>query len=430
GELLADISLLELPAERLDVAALLAKAPLSEAERAELTGLLTVQEDALPEVAFGDLSDYLYSISYETFLKKHGGIRSERLLTFLRNMPAGYFGVGTDAVPALEAMLFGLPGLNKTGVPGADWLAEQAVDWLVEPYIYHYPDGNATIARALVRSLIPSICPPGDARQLVLERFRYDQLDRSEHNVRLRLSSTVIAAANDGDGVSVKYHKDGRLHSARGRQSVLACYNMMIPYLCPELPETQKAALKSLVKAPLVYTNVALRNWEPLARAGVGMAITPSAFHDYFMVDFPVSVPGYDFSPGPESPVLLHFSAALTAPGLTPREQHRVGRAKLLGTPFSTIEADVRATLQEVFGPFGFEADRDMAAITVNRWPHGYAYGHHSLFDPDYEPGTAPHEIGRARHGNITIANSDAGARAYLDEAINQGHRAVTELFS
>ncbi|MEM8768182.1 MAG: NAD(P)/FAD-dependent oxidoreductase, partial [Pseudomonadota bacterium] len=164
GELLADISLLELPAERLDVAALLAKAPLNEAERAELTGLLTVQEDALPEVAFGDLSDYLYSISYETFLKKHGGIRSERLLTFLRNMPAGYFGVGTDAVPALEAMLFGLPGLNKTGVPGADWLADQTVDWLVEPYIYHYPDGNATIARALVRSLIPSICPPGDAR--------------------------------------------------------------------------------------------------------------------------------------------------------------------------------------------------------------------------------------------------------------------------
>ncbi len=430
GQLLADLSLLELPREDLDVPAVLARAPLNDAERAELTALLTVREDALPEVALGDLEDYLYSISYETFLKRHGGLRSERLLTYLRNMPAGYFGVGTDAVPALEAMLFGLPGLNKTGVPGANWLARQAVGWLVEPYIHHYPDGNAAIARALVRTLIPSISPAGNARQLVLERFDYGELDRPEHNVRIRLSSTIITAANRKGGVAVQYVNGGRVHAARGRHAVLACYNMMIPHLCPELPEQQKAALKRLVKAPLVYTNVALRNWTALAQAGVGMAMTPGAFHDYFMVDFPVSLPGYPFSTGPEAPVLLHFSAALTAPGLPPREQHRIGRAKLLGTPFSTIEADVRGTLEEILGAYGFDADRDMAAITVNRWPHGYAYGHHSLFDPDYEPGAAPHEIGRTPHGNITIANSDAGARAYLDEAIDQGHRAVMELLS
>jgi spermidine dehydrogenase len=83
-----------------------------------------------------------------------------------------------------------------------------------------------------------------------------------------------------------------------------------------------------------------------------------------------------------------------------------------------------------VLGGGGFDPARDIEAITVNRWPHGYGYEYNALYDPQWPPGQAPHEIGRRPFGRITIANSDAAATAYTDAAIDQGHRAVEELFN
>jgi spermidine dehydrogenase len=117
-----------------------------------------------------------------------------------------------------------------------------------------------------------------------------------------------------------------------------------------------------------------------------------------------------------------------TAPGLPEREQHRIGRGDILSTSFATFEHHIRDQLSRILGPGGFDAARDITAITVNRWPHGYAYEYNPLFDPDWAPGEAPHEIGRARFGRIAIANSDSGAAAYTDSAIDQAHRAVAEL--
>ncbi len=421
-------SMLDMNADTLQPDEALARMPLSQIERSELRNLLTVTTDSIPDVSFSDVIDYLNGISYETFLRKDVGVRSERLLAYLRPLPAGYFGVGTDAIPALQAMLFGLPGMNKTGIPGAPWMARQAVSLLTEPYIHHFPDGNASIARGLVRSLIPEVAAAGSAAELIQTPFDYNQLDREAHNVRIRLGSTALNAANTADGVSVRYARGGRIYEAEGQQAVLACYNMMIPHLCPELPERQKAALKSLVKVPLVYSNVAVRNWRALKRAGAGMVFTPGMFHDYFMIDFPVSLGGYQFSRSEDDPVLLHFATALTEPGLPPKDQHRAGRARLLTTSFESMERDIRQTLAGALGSAGFDPASDITAITVNRWPHGYAYVYNPLFDPTYPPGEAPHEIGRTRFGNIAIANSDAGARAYLDAAIDQAYRAVGEL--
>ena len=63
--------------------------------------------------------------------------------------------------------------------------------------------------------------------------------------------------------------KSGKLYRVRGRQCVLACWNMVIPYLCPELPAKQREALASEAKVPIVYTNVALRNWTAWAKLGI-----------------------------------------------------------------------------------------------------------------------------------------------------------------
>ncbi len=403
------------------------KMPLSDQARAELRDLVDRREDKVPDVGLSDLAGYLSSKTYEKFLREDVGVQSEQLVAMLRRLTTGYFGYGTDITPAMDAMAFGLPGITKLGVPGAKWLLGLLAG-AGEPYIFHFPDGNASIARALVRSLIPTLSTSAKPEDLLHARFDYALLDRSENSARIRLSSTAVQVKDHGSKVDVHYRHGSNSYKASADKVVLACYNAMIPYLCPDLPTEQKQALAQAVKIPLVYTNVVLNNWRALKAQHMAMAYTPSAFHSYCMVDFPVSLPGYDFAKTVDDPIALHFSEALIQPGLPPKDQSRVGRARLLGTSFEEIERDVRTTLTGILSPGGFDPARDIAGITVNRWPHGYAYTPMPLFDPDYPAGQAPHEIGRRTVGNIAIANSDAGARAYLDEAIDQAHRAVSEL--
>jgi spermidine dehydrogenase len=320
-----------------------------------------------------------------------------------------------------------MPGGRHLGVAGFEWL-RGFLGRLADPYIHHFPDGNASIARLLVRSLIPEVADAVQPPDLVTSHFDYGQLDRPTHNVRIRLSSTAVSVQQSEARVTVRYVRGGQQFQATSGSCVLACYNAMIPYLCPDLPEVQRTALAKQVKVPLVYTNVVLRQWRALKELGIGQCFAPNMFHQNMMVDFPVSMGSYRFSPGPDEPVVLHLSSAFGQSGLPPADQFRIGRARLLGTSYADIEADILNFLDQLLGQADFDGARDIAAITVNRWPHGYAHGRYPLHDPEYPPGEAPHEIGRRTRGRVAIANSDAGARAYLDEAIDQAHRAVGEL--
>jgi spermidine dehydrogenase len=211
---------------------------------------------------------------------------------------------------------------------------------------------------------------------------------------------------------------------------VLASWNMMIPYLCPELPEAQKAALHQVVKTPLVYTSVALRNWTAFQRLGVASVTAPGGYHTSFRLNWPVDIGGYAAERSPERPVLVHMTRTPCQPGLSENDQNRAGRAELLATPFETFEREIRLQLGRTLADGGFDPARDVTAITVNRWPHGYAPEWNPLWGQIYPPGQAPNEIGRARFGRIAIANSDAGAAAYTDCAIDQANRAVGELLA
>jgi spermidine dehydrogenase len=214
---------------------------------------------------------------------------------------------------------------------------------------------------------------------------------------------------------------------------VLACYNCMIPYLCPQLPEKQKEALAFLVKKPLVYTHVAIRNWTSFHKLGVRHIVSPGSYHSYAMLDLPVSLGEYHFPGKPEEPMVLFMLRTPCKPGLPAREQNRAGRYELMQTPFSKFERNIRDQLGRMLGGAGFDPARDIEAITVNRWAHGYAYEHNpadSLFDPDWKEGEQPWVVGRKTFGRIAIANSDAGASAETDTAIDQADRAVGDLLA
>jgi spermidine dehydrogenase len=249
------------------------------------------------------------------------------------------------------------------------------------------------------------------------------------------LNSTAVAARHLGSSASAKevevvYGRDHKAYSVRSNGVVLACWNMAIPYICPDLPAEQKEALHYGVKVPLVYTVVALRNGSAFHKLGVRGVSCPGMYHSSINLDQVVKMGDYQPSQSPGEPILVRMLRTPCQPGLSAREQQRVGHYDLLATPFETFERNIRDQLARVLGGGGFHPARDIEAITVNRWPHGYAYEYNPLWDPNWPEGKRPCDIARRRFGRITIANSDAAAAAYTDQAIDQGYRAVQELLS
>jgi spermidine dehydrogenase len=174
--------------------------------------------------------------------------------------------------------------------------------------------------------------------------------------------------------------------------------------------------------------NVVVRNWRPWHELGVSYIENPGGTYTAAL-DFPVSLDGYRFSADPSKPACLHLMHTPTAPnqGLDMRQQYRAGRARLYAMSFADFEREIRDELGRMLGPAGFDFDRDVTAITVNRWPHGYAYTPTPLYD---DPAHQARIAGQARQrlGRIAIANSDSGWDAYTHVAIDQAHRAVVEL--
>lgn len=421
-----------------DPVAFAARTPLSDAGRADLVRLHTDETDPMPGLSEAEKKARLVAVSYEAYLRDVLRIGAEVRL-MLQKGTHGLWGVGIDAVAALDCWAtwqpgFGGLGLAPTPYPGLGKTPRHAME-SDEPYIFHFPDGNASVARLLVRALVPGAIPGRTMEDVVTARADYAALDRPGNRVRVRLSSTVVHVAHDGParrprGVEVTYARGGRTYTVDADAVVLACWQTMVPYLVPELPAEQKTALAYGVKVPLVYANVVLRDWHAFTRLGVEGARTPGMFWDGFGLDFPVSLGDYHFSRDPSEPIVVHVSKAPTKPGLglPARTQHRAGRGELYRTTFETYERELREMVARSLGGGGFDPARDIAAITVNRWPHGYAYEYSSLWDPVGPDEEMPFGKGRRTYGRIAIANADSAGFAYTDAAIDEAYRAVRSL--
>ncbi len=409
----------------------LAHMPIAPEAKAQVEGLYTADVDLLPDHSVFSEPGYLNSISYEDLLRKHFNVTHPDAIALFRDMMTPLFAHGTDATPALPLLAF-LPGLNATSLGSLSWLLPAVKLWGTDPYIHHFPDGNASVARLLVRRLIPHVADGNSMTDIVTSRFDYSQLDKADAQVRLRLNSTVVNVEHESDAtaadkVSIAYVQNGQAKQVRSKHVILACYNMAIPHLCPTMPEEQREAQSKLVKMPLVYSNVAFNNWRAWKKAGVGLVQSPGRWHKFAILDFPVSLGDYTYAQSPDDPIIAHMVHCPTSPGLPADDQSRAGRHQLLNTSFEDYERELRDHLAGMLGAHGFDPAADIAAITVNRWSHGYAWAPNPLDHPDYDEGDAPFDRGRSRFGRISIANSDASGRAYLDAAIDEGYRAAME---
>ncbi|MEP7347790.1 MAG: NAD(P)-binding protein, partial [Gemmatimonadaceae bacterium] len=400
-----------------------ARAPLTDQARRDFIRVQTEKVDYLPGLTQEAKHNKLQKVSYEAFLRDYAKV-DPQVIEIYRKFGISFWCVGIDEIPCTSIHSYdgGMPGLDHTltreGYRGD------------EPYIFHFPDGNASVARLLVRSLIPNAVPGSTMEDVVTTRVAYSQLDRRGSTVRIRLNSTAVHVRHTADSkaVDVTYVTKGDAHTVRGAKCILACYNMAIPYLLPELPEAQKKGLSYGVKVPLTYTKVLVPNWRPFAQLGTDFVYYTKDFYKQVELDYPVSIGKYQRSQTPDDPMVLHM-CYVHHDGVTKGpEQWREGRRRLLGTPFSVFEHHVRDQLDQALSSAGFDAERDIKAITVNRWPHGYAYSPGLLWEPHWaSEAEKPWVIGRKRFGRIAIANSDSGARADTNSAISQGWRAVQE---
>ncbi|HVR26977.1 MAG TPA: NAD(P)-binding protein [Candidatus Polarisedimenticolia bacterium] len=416
----------------------LAEAPLDPSAKSDLDRLHHDAADYLPGLTSTEKKAKLARMSYASFLRDAVKVH-EDVVKLYQPVLHPTFGLGIDAISAQDAWgedLPGFDGMKLDPTPGRGMNRDAIPNEEAEKYFLHFPDGNATIARLLVRKLIPDVIAGNSATDVILAKAKYSKLDSAASPVKIRLNSTAVRVKHVGDAatakeVEVAYARGGKLYTAKAKNCILACWHVVIPYICEELPQKQRDALASAQKVPLLYTNVALHNWTSFQRLNTNAIYAPGSYHTRVALDLAVSLGGYECARKPEEPIVVHMVKTPCKPGKPSRDQHTAGRIELFNTAFETMERKIRDQLARTLGAGGFDPARDIAAITVNRWPHGYAYEYNSLWDSFWlEGGEIPCEVARKTYGRIAIANADAGAYAYTDEAINQAWRAVGELKS
>ena len=390
-----------------------AATPLSDRGKRQLLRVLQGGVHAI-QVPEAELDDYLDNHNYFDYLAQTLGVDDPDVLRMARHSGIDWSNAGTELLSIAEA--------NECGALG--FAPEPSYDE-DHPYIHHFPDGNAGVARTLVNYLIPSVAQGDSAEALVKARFDYSQLDRPEHVTRLRLNSTVVDVQHNGsaesaDDVRVRYVADGRTFEVSASNVIMACYNVMIPHIVTDLPEVQAEALSQQMKSPLIYTTLGLRNWRAFKEQGLGLAMCPGNMHQTLFMDFPVSLGGYQYAQSPEDPCVIQMISCPYSEELgKPRsEQYKEARYRMLGRPFSDYEAEIREHLSGMLSSQYFDFDREVASVTVNRWAHGYTVA-----------GSGDSvKIGRQPFGRITIANSDSAPSADAIAAMEMGYRAVQEL--
>jgi spermidine dehydrogenase len=348
------------------------KTPLNDRAKADLIELLDSPPDYLAGMTRDEKLELLSRTTYADFLTEICGYDAQ-LVDFFQHSTEGYFGMGIDGTTVLDAWGNYNPGFDGMDLGDTPYPTMSPSGRLAltdpDPYIYHFPDGNAGVARSLVRNLVPAALPGSTMEDLVTTAVVPSELDVEDNAVRIRLGSSVVRVAHEGAvddaaTVAVTYVAGSELRKVTAGHVVLACWHRVIPYLTEEIPEAQVTALNDQIKVPLLYTNVAIRNWEAFAELGIDGFETVGGFWNGASIDFPVSMGDYRFADQPTDPVVLHLSKVpLTGdPEMSAREQAQAGRQFLVNLTFEEMEREIREMLSAALGPPGSTRSRTSRA--------------------------------------------------------------------
>ncbi len=398
--------------------------PLSSATRTEW--LRWLQGKPIEKTKFerpkvdGDATSlYLDSISLEQHYIERFGLSRDTIRTFLSPVEGGGAGLGPDALSAYSDYAFEMLHPLPAEEGGSDQM---------------FPGGNATIARLMLKSLIPAaIDGSGSVEDVCRNQTKFERLDREGEPARIRLLATAIHVAHDGEvskakTATVAYLASGKVYKLKARSVVVAGGCWTAKHIIKDLPDTHRQAYAQFYRSPCMMANVAVKNWRFLYKMGLTGCRWFEGIGNYIEV-CKLALTGIEEPTiGPDSPLVLSLKVLYSYPGLSTEEQGHRGRREMIGTSFREYERQIREQFDAMFAGAGFDAQRDIAGIVLNRWGHAYLNPQPGFFfGRNGQP--APREIlRRAPFGRIAFANTDLAGAMDHRYSILEAKRAVEQL--
>jgi spermidine dehydrogenase len=399
-------------------------APVSDAARKELQRWFSgkAAEEAKfehPTYEGDDASRRLDAISLEQHYIDHFGMSRDTIRTFLSPVEGGGSGLGPDALSAY-----------------CDYAAD-----LLHPFddganepVQMFPGGNTTIARLMMKALIPqSIDGPGTVEAVTRNNVNFAALDSPDSPARVRLSSTAVSVQHDGDPaksefLSIAYARGGKVFRVKTRSAVMAGGNWTTQHIVKDLPGAHRQAYAQFYRSPCMMANVAVRNWRFLHKMGISGCRWFEGLGNNMDVCRQALTGTNETTISPDSPVVLAVKVLYSYPGLSTADQGHRGRAELISTSFRDYEQRIREQFTTMFAASGFDSKRDIAGIVLNRWGHAYLSPQPGFF---FGKGgnPAPREVLRsAPFGRVTFANTDLAGAMDHRYSILEAQRAVNQL--
>ncbi len=400
---------------------IIAQFPLSDEDKQTLTQLYLSPPDYFKGKSRRQREALALSISYYDFLVDYAKV-SQGCIDYLQNLSSDYWGHDIRAVSLAEAWEFLYPGMQNCRL-------EPANNEHSEPYIYHFPDGNASITRLIVRKLIPSALSGNTMEDIVMAKLDYHSLDKAENHVRIRLNTSALRIENlDNHTVAIALQsKDGKLYRVNASKCIYAGHAALAQRIMPQMPQKQQEAMLTNVKVPMLYTKVALKNGHAFKKLGVYWVYCPNQPYCEIMLDFPVKMGDYVPAQSPDEPIILHcIRIATSLEGKTARDKYRQGRRHLMTQNETQLREEIMQQLRELFALVGENADDIVVDISINRWAHGYSYERLDLFDSDKSVKDNTTSMQQTL-GNIFMANTDMLWKPYLQYGIEQGMQAAQQ---
>ena len=374
-----------------------------------------------------DFDRWLDSMSYKDLLEKEMGL-DPGVAKFVDPILAiSSYGLSSDVISAYAAYLLAMPGTTAYG--SFDVLDQsQAVS-------LSFPGGNAGYLRHIVRHLIPDAIEGGRSSEETLNNaVSFSALDRPGNPVSERLEATVIDVCHEGpvdsaDYVRVSYYRDGEVRSVRAKAAVLSIGGWVARHIVSDMPEEIATAYEDFHHGPVLVVNVALRNWKFLDRLGISSARWFEGFGTFCSIRRPM-ITGNSQQPfDPAKPTVMTFYVPFNYPGHGIKEQGALARNELLSKSYRQYETEIRQQMTRMFGAAGFDDQRDIAGIILNRWGHAFIAPQPGFyFGKDGQP--APKDVVKKGFGRIHFGHSELGARMNYRNAISEGGRAADQAMS